>query len=774
MIISLALLGYGASGTFLVLLRKPLMANIARSYLANLLLFSVASLGCFLLAQRVGFNPEEILWSPAQWFRLLAVYLLLSLPFFFAANAIALMLMHYSARSGVVYGADLAGAGVGSMAVVLVLFVVFPLSAMQWISATGLLAAWLGCRELKVPVRRGITAGALASVAVLIALAQTSGLQISPYKGLSQTLRIPGSQIIAERSSPLGLISVLESGQVPLRHAPGLSLAAGVEPPPQLGIFTDADGLSVINKGGVQAPGAAYLDQVSSALAYHLREPGRVLILGAGGGSQVLQAQLHNATRIDAVELNHQVTDLVRDDYADFAGHLYDAPGVHVHNTEARGFLTRAAGAYDIIQLDTFDAFAASGAGLYSLSEGYLYTVEALRIYLRHLAPGGVLSITRWIRMPPRDSLKLFATAVAALRAEGIDDPAQHLVLIRSWQTSTLLVRNGRFTGDEIDAVQRFCRERWFDTAWFPGITAARTNRYNILDQPIFHTAATALLGNDGSDFMASYKYNIEPASDDRPYFFHFFKWSSLREVMELRGRGGTALLDTGYLVLLATLVQSAIVGLVLIIVPLWALHARSPTPGAARGRVLAYFTALGLGFLFIEIAFIQKFILFLNHPLYAAAVVLAAFLLFAGGGSAVSGARLFRRRAGCGLCGPGLPFAMIALLSVAYLAGLDAVFERLAATGDGVRIAVSVALIAPLAFFMGMPFALGLRALGERAPQQVPWAWGINGCASVVSAVLATVIAMQTGFTVVVLIAVLLYIAAAFAFPDRPHHGTA
>jgi len=764
MIISLALLGYGASGTFIALARKRLLRHFETAYWLNLVLFGLTSVGCCLVAQRIPFNPEEVLWDWHQGLHLLAIYLLLALPFFFAANAIALALTRHAAAVPRIYAADLLGAGFGSLGIIILLFLVFPDTALKLLGALGLAAALLAARELKLPVlQRQLPA--LAGLLILLALpASWLELQVSPYKGLPQMLRISGTQVVAERSSPLGLISVVESGTIPFRHAPGLSLhAASI--PEQLGLFTDADGMTVVNHNPQGQP-LDYLDQLTSALPYYLASPQHVLVLGAGGGSDIQQALNHRAARVDAVELDPELAELVGRDYAAWSGNIYTREGVQVQLGDARGFIRQSRQQYDLVQLSLLDAFGASSAGLHALNENYLYTVEALQDYLAHVAPGGYLAISRWIKLPPRDTLKLFATAVQALRAGGSSAPGEQLVLIRGWQTSTLLVKNGQVTAAEIDALRDFCTARAFDLAWYPGMTAAEANRFNILARPYFFEAATALAGDGAAGFMARYKFDITPATDDRPYFAHFFKWQILPEILALRGQGGLPLLEAGYLVLVATLLQAIVISVIFILLPLAVLRRsrEDATATVSRSRVALYFFAIGLAFLFVEIAFMQKFVLLLHHPLYAVATVLAAFLVFAGLGSAWT-ARLQRgnRPASRQVW---IAAAGIILIGGSYLLLSGMLFERLMPLPTELRIGIAALLIAPLAFFMGMPFPLGLARVGAGRPALVPWAWGINGCASVLSAVMATLLAIQFGFTAVVLAALLLYLVAALSFP--------
>jgi len=761
MIISLALLGYGASGTFISLARPWLLAHFPGAYRINLALFGLSSVACTLAAQQVPLNAEEILWDWHQALYLLAVYLLLALPFLFAANAVALALTRYRQAIARVYAADLLGAGLGSLGIVLLLFAVFPGTALKLLGSLGLLASLVAASELQGPRAHGLAGTVLAAVLLLALPAEWLTPQPSPYKTMSQTLRIGGARVIEQRSSPLGLISVVESPRVPLRHAPGLSLQSSAPLPAQLGVFTDADGLTAINHNP-QGETLAYLDDLTSALPYYLAEPQRVLVLGAGAGADVQQALNHGVQRIDAVELNPQLIELVRKDHADWAGHLYDHPAVRIHRGEARGFIRRSRGSYDLVQITLLDAFGASSSGLHALNESYLYTVEALQDYLARVAPGGYLAISRWIKLPPRDTLKLLATAVRALRESGIEDPGKRLVLIRGWQTSTLLIKNGVFSTDEITRLQDFCLTRAFDTAWYPGMPADAANRVNVFTQAYFYQAAAALTGARDATFMERYKFDITPATDDRPYFFHFFKWEVLPEILALRGQGGLPLLEAGYLVLVTTLLQALVLSSVLILLPLVVLRSSQDEPASAArpSRVVLYFFAIGLAFLFIEIAFIQKFILFLHHPLYAVAIVLTAFLLFAGAGSAWTA----RRQAHPSPTQHATARAVsgIAVFGLLYLLLLDPVFTALLHLPVVIRILVAIVLIAPLAFFMGMPFPLGLARLAAVRPALVPWAWGINGCASVLSAVLATLLAIQFGFTAVIITALLLYVLAA------------
>jgi spermidine synthase len=766
MIISAAMLGYGASGTALTLLREKIALRFSGVFLAMTAMMAFTMPLSFLLAQQVPFNPLELLWDTSQLPKLFTLYLLVVLPFFFGGAGIGLALWRFGTEAGRVYAADIFGAGAGSVGVVAMLFFMPPNDLLMVLAALGLLAAAVAAIELKV--QRGWLAKLFSILALPVIAAGHAGwltTHPSPYKDLSQTLNISGTRVIEERTGPLGQVAVVESTRIPFRHAPGMSLNALDEPPPQLEMFVDGNGPTVLTRfDGNPAP-LAYLGQLTSALPYHvLDSPAipphgpHVLVLGAGAGSDVLQALYYRAGAVDAVELDRNIIDLVRNRFSDFSGNIYRRPGVQVHEGEARRFATAGTGHYDLIQVALLDSFGVASAGLYGLSESYLYTVEALQAYLGRLAPDGVLSITRWLTLPPRDSLKLFATAIAALEKSGVPDPAGRLAMIRGWKTVTLLVKNSDFSPDEIAAIREFSRTRSFDPGYYPGMRPGEANRYNLLAQPYFYEGAVALLGPERQDFIDRYKFYIEPATDDRPYFFRFFKWDAAIELFSLRQQGGMALLDWSYPLLVATLVQAVLASILLILAPLAASRPRETLPPA---RVTLYFLAIGFAFMFMEIAFIQKFILFLAHPLYALAVVLCAFLVFAALGSWLAGRKQGRA---AGVRSVTVAIAVLGAVALLYLAFLPDLFDALIHLPDPAKIGISAVLIALPGICMGIPFPTGMARLACTLPDAIPWAWAINGFASVIGAVLASLLAVHLGFTAVILLAVALYSGACAA----------
>jgi hypothetical protein len=756
MMISLALLGLGASGTFVTLARRWLLDRYAHAYVANLLAFGVLVVVAPIVAQWLPFQAEQLLWDPWQPVWLAITYLALALPFFCAGTAIGLALLAWRTRAGQIYAADLIGAGLGSVLVLALLYHLPAELALKILASVGPVAGIVALIELRSRSRLAYLAAGL--VLLLLTGLPAESLRALPgeYKALSQALRVPGTRIVATRSSPLGRVDVIESDTVPLRHAPGLSLMAEHEPPAQMGLFIDGDNMDAITATADDTDRLEFLRDSTGALAYRIAPVSSVLVVGAGGGLEVLRARTLGARYIDAVEPNPQVAELMRGEFAQYTGGLFRASGVALRVGEVRGVLASHGRRYDLIQLSL--AGGAAG-GLGGLNEDYVHTTEAFRLYLSRLNPGGYLSITRYVQVPPRDGLKLFATAVAALEAAEVTDPSRRLLMIRSWQTVTLLVKNGEVTREEIARLRLFCDALAFDVAWFPGMPQSLANTYNVLREPWFYDGATRLLAADRGQFIARYPFDIRPASDDRPFFRNFFRWSSFLEAWRTRARGGMALLEAGYPVLVATLVQALLAGGLLIAAPLAVLRRRAEAPQGA-GRVFAYFALIGLAFLFVEVAFLQKLLRFVYHPTIALAVVLATFLLAASAGSLAT-SRGWRGAA----ARHRLALAVAGIVALGTL--LAFAFDPLLAAFDdwplAPKAALAATLIAPLAFLMGMPFPLALRELD--APL-VPWAWGINGCASVASPVLATLLAVDLGFTAVLGVALVFYVVTLLVFP--------
>ena len=766
MVISIALLGYGVSGSLITVFRRWLLVNYDRVFIINILLFGLSSIACFIAVQQLPFNTLEILWDSSQWQRLLLSYLLLTLPFFFVANAIALTIMRFHQKIPLVYGIDLIGAGIGAVLIMVLLQIFTPDAALRILAVSGITAGFFALSNLSNR-QKWITASVLlfGMLAVFLTPQRWVDLRISEYKGLAQTLLIKDVSLHSSHTSPVSQTDVVQSPFIPFRHAPGLSLQSPAGPPEQLAVFRDGDEMTVIDHA-TDKSSLEYHDYMSSALPYQVHSsPQNALILDSGTGAQILQAHSHDITLIDAVESDKQLSLLITEQYADYYGWQKLKHKVTIHNISARGFAASEK-KYDVVIMGPSGASTGGSAGVHALSASYDYTVEALQSYLKLLAPDGLLSITLWTSTPARDNLKLFATAVSAMKNSGINNPENNIAWIRSWNTATLLIKNSSLTAEEINKVRDFSSSRSFDLAWLPGISPFEVNKYQLLQEPVFYLAAKSILKGPGGDFIADkfikeYKYDIQTATDNRPYFNNYFKWSSLKEFLSLPGQAGISMIGVGYPTLLITLAQASVAALILILLPLLFVKTDKKKAVERRRNIVIYFLAIGLAFLFIEIAFIQKFTLILSQPLYAVAVALCAFLIFSGLGSLYVQKRMRTESEDIIAVLLRRSVILIGLITVFYIAVLPLISSWIMALPESMRIISAFVLAAPLAFVMGMPFPLGLATLQKTRPNLIPWAWGINGCASVLSAILAVLLAIEIGFNGVMLCAVVLYLMA-------------
>lgn len=787
MAISLALLGAGASGTYLSL-RPPKPAAWRRTITGGALLFTVSLPAAYLAINYLPFDAYRIAWEPIQLLWLVLYYLSLTVPFFFGGLIIGVALSMQTEQAGSVYAANLLGSGLGPPLALLALTTlggpgtVFACTLLGWIAVIGHQRPVIRHQN-----RWHLTLYALVTLGlVYLAIFPPAifDVQLTPYKSLSQAKLYPGSEIIFSDWNAFSRVDVLESEGI--RSAPGLSFTYPGRLPPQLGLFTDGDNLSPIT----QPAHLEFARFLPLSLAFALRSEANTLILEPGGGLAVLVALEHSAQTITVVQSNHTSVEAIQDYFADFSGHLYNSPRVTVVIDEPRSFLRRTGQAFDLIILPLTDSFRPVTAGAYTLSEDYRYTVEAFSDMLRHLSPDGLLVVERWLQLPPSESLRLWGTMIAALRRldEGRDiDPAQHLLALRSLQTSLVIASRGPLSTQEMTLTRRFAEERQFDLIWLPGIQPDEANQYSIVPDAAYYRSFADLLQAANPDtFYEDYPYAVAPPTDDHPYFFHFFRWQQTPEILNALGRSWQPFGGSGYLVLVVLLGLVVLLSAGLILLPLlWMRRtplatadvnespSSSSTPGEpqphpsirgrywgcrslpilnpsakAKLRFLLYFALLGLGFLFVEIPLLQRFILYLGQPAYAFAVTVPALLAAAGIGSGYLSPRLSLR----------VVLPLVTLVIVLYPFLLPLLFQSTLEFPFAGRIVIAVLALFPVGMLLGVPFPSGIRLVGQTAPNLVAWVWAVNGCASVISAVLAAMIALTWGFSAVLWSAALAY----------------
>lgn len=743
MTVSLALLGFGASGTFLTLTE----GRIHHPHLALALFgwgFAFTAVAAYVLTQYLPFDSFRVALDRRQWGILALHYLALSIPFFCAGAATGLLLALRRGTVGRTYGANLTGSSLGCLLAVLAP----PLTGAEGMvflaAALGGIAALLFGRPRKWPLmlfQIALIGGAFAlSFRPLSALE----LRLSPYKGLSYALQYPDSRVLFRRWNSISRVDVVESSAI--RSLPGQGIVCRGQPPPQRALFVDGDDLSPITCVTDPAELRPLTDCLMTALPYRLRPGARALVLEPRGGWDLWVALAEGAQTVTAVEPNPLVVAAVRAQGA-WAGNLYNRPDVTLSVEDGRAFLARPGPRYDVVLFSLSTPYHPITSGAYSLGENYRYTVESFVAAMARLTDDGLLAVVRWAQSPPSEEVRAFALAAEAVERTG-GDPTQSLVALRSYNQVLILARRGPFSPEELAAVREFAAARSLDLVYAPDVRPEEVNRYNVMPSPDHYLAFVGLLrAEDRAHWQADYLFDVAPTTDDRPFFGHFFRWRQLPDVLAMAGHVWQPFGGAGYLVVLALLGIALVAAVLLILLPLVGLRSSVHQRPRAVGLRLAPFGFLGLAFMLVEIPFLQRFILFLGHPAYAMAGVLGALLLFSGLGSLLS-ARASLHPAMGTLVG----------LVVLYGLGLPLVSGLVLGWPFGARVTLTVVGLAPLGMAMGLPFPRLLGRLQEETPGLVPWAWGVNGALSVVASVLAVLIALSWGFRAVLAIGALCY----------------
>jgi hypothetical protein len=490
-------------------------------------------------------------------------------------------------------------------------------------------------------------------------------------------------------------------------------------------------------------------------LPYYVRPSPRALVVGAGGGRDVLSALIFGSPDVIAVEINKNIIRTVNGRFGDFTGHLDRDPRVRFVNDEARSYIARSAEHYDLIQISLIDTWAATAAGAFVLTENAVYTTEAWTTFLQHLTPDGMLSVSRWyFRDSPAEIYRTIALATAALARTGVADPHAHLVVVRNMNLAnrpetpdgvgTVLVSLRPFTSAELDAIDRVAATLRFEVMFTP-----RMSRDPVL---------TALTSPGADDFIRRYPLRISPPTDDSPFFFNMlrlrdmFRWDLLQPGKQSNNLIAVATLG----VLLLTV---GVLTALCILFPLWYASRDADLRGAAP--LFAFFIAIGLGFMLVETSQMERLIIALGHPTYALTVVLFGLLLSSGIGSYLTSGVSIDRAGSAGLT------RLIALVIVlaAFGAATPFVVRATEAASTAVRIAAALALLFPAGLAMGMAFPLGMKLAARRASPLTPWLWGLNGAASVLASVASICIALAWSISVAFWCGWAAYVAAAIAF---------
>jgi hypothetical protein len=749
LIIGIGLLGLGAGAVFVAIFRGLRESDPSR--LVPPVCFAGAAsvlLGYFVIAP-APLNASQLASSPWEVAKLIVVCLVLTAPFLAAGMAIATILGSSPARANRLYGADLLGAGLGCSVCIPLLVLLDPPSC---IMLSGFILSLAGIRGA-LRSRALLAGGVLTAAALLLPVSFPRMLPDPTTDSGKHLERVRDSgRLIYSHWNPVFRVDVAEEKEEPVR----MLLHDGTL---GSGIHAWRGGLSEHER----------LERDGRTLPFSLleREP-RVLIVGSAGGHEILASLYFGAGAITGVELNPVTVDLLTERYADYAGRLHENPRVQVVNAEGRSFLHQNDENYDLIWFvapDSYAAMNAASSAAFVLSESYLYTVEAIRQSLGHLAPGGVICAQFGefnFDGKPNRTVRYLNTARAAFAEEGITEFGRHVLVtssqgLKSLSEITILLSRSPFTPGQIQSF----RERSADIA--RGVVRHPSDGSS-------NSAVSQAIGlpvEQLEDWFDTYPYDLSPVRDDAPFFWHFAR---LRDAVSAPLRLQGAFVDyedaIGEQVMLILLLISALVAAAFLLVPLAAIRSVwREMPCKANAGL--YFAALGLGFMFFEVCLIQMLTLFLGYPTYSLSVTLFGLLIFSGIGSLLSGSAVGRRNRALMALVAGLAVVLIAYRALAPL-----VIEGFAGAPIAVRVGLTLVLIAPLGLCLGAFMPLGLRtvaSLSVHEREYVAWAWAVNGFFSVMSSIAATLLAMTMGFRSVMLLALAIYAIGAAALSRIP-----
>ena len=739
--ISVALLGLGAGGVFAYLRRNWLVRFETRRLAA--LLSTINAVSIFLTLEIVLHVPVSLEFSGWNMLRLTAIYLSSTVPFFFTGLIFSAVFARETRHVTRLYGADLLGGAMACLAVVPIL---------NWMGGPNAI----------------LFAGFTSGVAAMIWKRKHPKRGPFPFfYGFDLQSIIPALLLLLIIFNHSGrLIDVIYAKGV-LRDRSWVEFArwnaiSRVEVDNQGGakaVVIDADASTYIMNADLNKwQGSEWEKNLMSAppaLANVLRPRGDFAIIGPGGGVDVLRALANGSPNVTGIEINPIIANTVmRGEYADYSYHLYERPDVHIHVTDGRSFVRNSQSQYDVIQMTLVDTWASTAAGAFALSENSLYTADAFREYFEHLKPDGMIAITRWEFHQPREALRVVSVAMEALHQLGVANPARNFIVVSEGELDedgipvVVLAKKSPFSADEEAAVVAHLEQHEnLEPIYLP--SAPGVNPFSAL-----------IARNDPWAFAKEYAYNVAPVTDNAPFFFFTLKIkqafgdAGLREGIDWKVNLGVAVLGMVFLISLAAV-------LVFLILPM--IFGTGGHASSGRGWIqLLYFVAVGLGFILVEIAFIQRFVLFLGHPTYALTVVIFLLLLSSGAGSLLS------RRWLPEPARVWLPLLLLVGAICMYVLFLPGLLNALVGLRFELKVLISGLILIPLGLAMGMPFPTGLRALsnadslaGEATGNAVEWAWAMNAASSVLGSVLAMVIAIYWGLNFTLACGAVAYLVA-------------
>ncbi|UCD89598.1 MAG: hypothetical protein JSW04_14495 [Desulfobacterales bacterium] len=755
MVISIALFGFAASGTFLNIIdtrNKGWEKRLSQAdpLLAFVILYSLTAIIAYVVLNQIPFDYFRLPLESIQIFYLLMVYLLLALPFFFTGLVVILAYAANPEKTGLVYFSNMSGSAFGAIIPFLFLPLLGEGNLIIFSALVPLLIVPLKTilPEARHPSfipflreRRMFFRLLCFSMVIIAGLLVTIGndtlisVKPSPYKALSQALQLPNTITKETTTGIRGRFDSIDSPYI--RFAPGLSLKYTKTLPDTWMVFTDGD--SPFYFYTLQPEQNEQFSRFTLCyLGYLLApNPAHVLIIQRGGGLGIPCALAAKASNITIIEQQPRIAQLVK--------HHYD---IDVTNKNHRTFLRQSDKKFHVIHVENWGS---SLPGSSALAQEHLFTSESITAYLHHLSNNGVLIISRKLLLPPADLIRLWAVVYESLISFGIENPEQHIAVLRNWNTYTLMVSAKRL--NDTQTIQDFARNLNFDLVYIPGITKEMANRFNIFDSPyhyfeIKRLAEAYRLGTQKT-YFDTYLLDVAAQTDNRPFPGRFLKWSKLKTLYQMTGSRFYSLFMSGEVVVAVVFFEAFFVTIFLLVIPLMAISKTDQRPYFSS---IIYFLGVGAGFMFIELFFIKKYTFIFGDPVISFAVVLSGILIFSSLGGYASqhlDSRYLRH----------ILVALVAVL-ILILFGLDSLDKHLLGLSQNLQYTTAFLLLLPPGIIAGFPFPLGMRYLVDR-PSHRAYAWAANGCASVLASVGSAQIALSLGITTIIACAAFAYLLA-------------
>ncbi len=829
LVVSLAMFGFGLTSAVMCVAKGWFERHWQGAVKGALLLFGPLMVACNLVAQQVPFNAIFLVSDPMQKWRLFANFVLYFLPFLAGALYLGVVFLKAKKTFNRVYFADLVGSGLCGLSVLLAMYVFSPANLIMaplilWFAGGALWFLTMGDRRglASIVVVALLAAGAHYLLPPALGIPK---LAVSDYKGVSYARKFPDNKRVYERASPFGLLEVYSSSY--LHFAPGLSdnAAFNLKTMPDkayLGLYLDSDGPSGIIKN-LPDEQTAYFRYLPMFYPYVLKHDPDTFVVQFGGGISTAVALKSGSRHVTVAEANPAILTAFREDKGlrAFTGDVLNDPRVSVVDYDGRLYLAHTTNRYDVIDLSLADSAGLSSPGGFAIVEKYAYTREAMAAYMRALKPGGILAVTLWNKEePPKSVLKLYATMAAAARDVNGGNIAQNFYVSAYYlSTATVLYKEGGFSAEDIAALRAHSHAMSFDEIYYPGIKVDTSGLAQLLqdyhDQffyqgpppdptapkdgaqqtasddsephdkpppgleeakadnskddgtpPVANVPATVMgrlawhfLVHGGWQKVADqYVFDTRMLTNHQPYFAAYIK---VKDLLKFTDRLELVQDEWGYLLIWATLGIAAIFAAILVLFPLvfgWrTIFSRYP----GKFGTLVYFLCLGLGYIVVEVGMISHFTLALSNATVSASVLITGMLVCSGLGSFTSERFLDRSRRVM----PQIFLAIFAILTL-YAFTIDFALDWIGTLPYAARIVLCLLLLLPPAFLMGFPMPTAMTTLGRLGKDHMfLWAWGVNGCFSVIGAALVPIVATSFGLPAVVLVGAVAYLVALPAF---------